>query len=126
MRHPAALLALVIALAATAARAETDLAPGSFLRQTQHWDSEQRKFVPGAATGEGGACWQVISRSEHEVVLKHVSGEFHPFWSDKVIHPGSQDTWFDSDAFRKQNPGKPPLTQIRTIFETVATCHEPS
>ncbi len=125
MRLFSTALILAIALAGTAA-AETDLKPGAFLRQTKHWDEDRRAFLPGAAKGEGEACWQVISLSKHEVALKHVSGNFSPWWSDKVITPGSTDTWFDSDRFKEQKPGQPPLTEIRTIFETVASCHQPS
>ena len=126
MRSPIALSALVLSLTAPMAQAETDLAPGMFLRQTQHWDSDVRKFLPGAVAGESEGCWQVVETSTDTVKLKHVSGTIRPFWSDKPIKPGATDEWFDSDAFREQNPGKPPLTQIRTIFETVASCHEPS
>lgn len=126
MRAAIALLAALFSVAAPAARAETDLAPGAFLRQTMHWDSDARAFLPGADTGEGTGCWQVVKLSRATVTLKHVSGTISPFWSKKPIQPGTTDIWSDSDAFREQNPGKPPLTQIRTIFETVASCHETS
>lgn len=126
MRAPIALLALLTAMAAPAAQAETDLAPGTFLRQTRHWDSKARAFQPGADKGEETGCWQVVALGKVSVTLKHVSGTIHPWWSEKPIEPGTSDEWSDSDAFREQNPGKPPLTQIRSIFETVASCHETS
>ena len=99
MRHPTALLAPSVALAAPVAR---------------------------AATGEDEACRQVVALAKDRVTLKHLSGRYAPEWSDTPIAPGTTDECFDSDFFREQNPGKPPLTQIRAIFETVATCHEPS
>ena len=126
MRALIPLTAAVLSLLPLAAWAESDLAPGSFHRQTRHWYSASNSFLPGAESGEGEACWQVVARSKIGVTLKHVSGRYAPFWSDKPIAPGSIDEWFDSDAFREDNPGKPPLTQIRAIFETVASCHETS
>lgn len=118
--------ALLALMCAGAAQAEAALEPGDFLRQTQHWDSDREAFLPGANQGEGEACWQVVARGPLSVTLKHVSGMMHPSWSNDPIAPGSTDEWFDSDIFREQNPGKPPLTQIRTIFETVVSCHETS
>ncbi len=124
MRAPIALIAVLFSVTALTARADTDLAPGSFLRKTQHWDRDAGKFLPGADKGEEAGCWQVVALGEVTVTLKHVSGTIHPIWSDQPIEPGMTDEWFDSEAFREQNPGQPPLTQIRTIFETVASCHE--
>lgn len=125
MRH-AFLLALMLLVATDTARAETELRPGDFLRQTRHWDSDSKTFLPGANQGEGAGCWQVVAQDGGEVTLKHVSGTIHPFWSADPIAPGTTDNWFDSDIFREQNPGKPPLTEIRTIFETVVSCHTTS
>ncbi|HRM74016.1 MAG TPA: hypothetical protein PLI13_04815 [Paracoccus sp. (in: a-proteobacteria)] len=124
MRTPIALLAALFSVTALTAQAETDLAPGSFLRQTRHWDSDMRKFLPGADKGEEAGCWQVVALGEVTVTLKHVSGTIHPTWSDKPVEPGATEEWFDSAAFREESPGKPPLTQMRNIFETVASCHE--
>lgn len=126
MRMPVALSAVLLCAAALTARAETDLMPGAFLRQTMHWDSERQEFLPGADPGEGEACWQIVDKGRVSVTLKHISGAYAPIWSPAPIAPGQTDEWSDSDAFREQNPGKPPLTQIRTIFETVASCHETS
>lgn len=124
MRVPITLLAALLSVTALTARAETDLAPGSFLRQTRHWDYDVQKFLPGADKGQEAGCWQVVTLDEAMATLKHVSGTIQPVWAEQPIEPGSTDNWFDSDAFREQNPGQPPLTQIRTIFETVASCHE--
>lgn len=116
--------AAVSALLASPAAADSDLSPGSFVRQTQHWDPDSNSFRPGAAKGEGNACWQVLATERAEITLKHISGDYHPWWSERPIPPGTTDKWFDSDHFREKNPGKPPLTEIKTIFETVPSCQQ--
>lgn len=118
--------ALVMVMIAGPALAQSDLSVGSHLRQTRHWDDGAHAFRPGAAQGEGQACWQVVAHDGHQVRLRHVSGIYHPFWSDTPIPPGNEDVWFDSDRFREANPDAPPLTEIGNIFETVASCHKTS
>lgn len=104
------------------ASADADFQVGDFVRQTQHWDSEKKHFVPGAAEGEGEGCWRVLSVDSKGVKMKLESGLFKPWWSEEPIAVGSSDTWFDSELFREANPGMPPLSEIRKTFETVSSC----
>lgn len=104
------------------ALADTDLAVGSFIRQTERWDSDANMFRAGAAEGEGDACWKVVALADSEVTLEHISGHYHPWWSDQPRPVGEVDKWFDSDLFREKNPDAPPLSKIKKIFETVPSC----
>ncbi|MFD1881966.1 hypothetical protein [Paracoccus pacificus] len=123
---PTVLALSAFAIGADAAQADTDLVPGTYLRQTKRWDPDLRRFMNGTSPGEGEACFLVVSRDETEVTLRQVSGDFYEWWSGNTIGPGREDVWFDSDEFKAQNPGKPALTQIRTIFETVQSCQPTS
>jgi hypothetical protein len=104
---------------------KADLTPGTYLMVTRTYESDTNTLSEGAPKGEGEACFQVIEHVADGVRLAHLTGPYHPWWSDQPIQPGSTDTWFTSDAWRNHHPGAGKLDELHVIFSNVPACKAP-
>jgi len=129
MRLAAVIPALMAALLTTPVRAQTEpsFATGTFVMIVRDYDSVADKMLDTPPEGEGEACFRVMSLTKWEVEMQHVSGFYHPWWSDTPFEPGGIDRWSNSDAWRENRPGSAPLSEIRAIMVEVPACpKEPS
>jgi hypothetical protein len=104
---------------------KTDLSPGAYVVVSRTYHSDTNTLSEGAPPGEEKACFQVVEHTEEGVVLAHLTGFYHPWWSDVPIQPGDADAWFTSDAWRENNPGAGKLDELFVIFSNVPTCKNP-
>ncbi|MEL6437552.1 MAG: hypothetical protein AAFP99_12250 [Pseudomonadota bacterium] len=78
---------------------------GRFVKFVRNYDPDREVFADGALEGEGEACFEIVAVTNEGVSLKHLTGDYQPWWTTETFKAGTfNETFFTSDAYRDDHP----------------------